>query len=66
MQNPGLWNPEYSCRNPVSHKQLESAIQIELKKNWNPVIEIRNAWRGIQNPRLSWIPRRDERAKLNI
>ena len=55
-QNPGLWNPEYSCRNPESHKQLEFAIQIQLKKNWNPVIEIRNPWRGIQNPRLSWIP----------
>ena len=25
-------------------------------KDWNPVPGIRNPWRAIQNPRLSWIP----------
>ena len=25
-------------------------------KGWNPVPGIRNSWRGIQNPSLSWIP----------
>ena len=54
--NPGPWNPEYSCRNPESQWQLESRIQVPLKKIWNPVTGIRNTWRGIQNPRLSWIP----------
>ena len=25
-------------------------------KDWNPVPGIRNPWRGIQNPKPSWIP----------
>ena len=44
--NPGLWNPEYSSRNPESHQRLKSGIQIPLTKNLES---------GIQNPRLSWI-----------
>ena len=28
IQNPGLWNPEYSSRNPESHWRLESRIQV--------------------------------------
>ena len=40
IQNPGLWNPEYSWRNPESHWRLESRIQVPLTKNlesstWN-------------------------------
>ena len=42
IQYPGSWNPEYSCRNPESHLQLESGIQVLLKKILNPVIRIRN------------------------
>ena len=54
--NPGPWNPKNSCRNPESQKQLESGIQVSLKKIWNPVIRIRSPRRGIHNRRLSWIP----------
>ena len=32
MWNPGLWNPEYSSRNPESHWRLEFRIQIPLTK----------------------------------
>ena len=32
IRNPGLWIPEYSSRNPKSHKQLESRIQVSLTK----------------------------------
>ena len=28
----GLWNPEYSSRNPESHKRLEFRIQVPLTK----------------------------------
>ena len=31
--NPGLWNPEYSLRNPVSHFRLESGVPVQLTKN---------------------------------
>ena len=30
IRNPGLWNPEYSLRNPESHWRLESRIQVPL------------------------------------
>ena len=56
IRNPGLWNLEYSSRNPESHERLESRIQGPLKKNENLVPSFRNPQRGIQNPRLSWIP----------
>ena len=51
IRTPGFWNPE-------SHYQLESGIQkpSSTDKYWNPVIVIRNPQRGVQNPRLSWIP----------
>ena len=42
VRNPGLWNPEFSSRNP------ESRIQA-------PLTRIQNRQRGIWNPRLSWI-----------
>ena len=45
--NPGPWNPE--C-----HWQLESGIQVSLKKIWNLVTGILNPRRGIQTPRMSW------------
>ena len=32
IQNPELWNTEYSSRNPESYKGLESRIQVPLKK----------------------------------
>ena len=51
IRTPGFWNLE-------SHYQLESGIQnpSSTDKYWNPVIVIRNPQRGVQNPRLSWIP----------
>ena len=41
IRNPGLWNPEYSSRNPESLLRLESGIQIPLTNRpesniWNP------------------------------
>ena len=39
--NPGPWNSKYRCRNPEFHSQLESRIQVPLKKIWIPVIRIR-------------------------
>ena len=35
MRNPGLWNPEYSSRNPESQKQLESWIQAGFRNLGN-------------------------------
>ena len=32
IRNPGLWNPEYSSRNPEAHWRLEFRIQIPLTK----------------------------------
>ena len=52
--NPGLWDPAYSSRNPANVWNPES--KFHLQGIWNPVPGIRNPWRGIQNPRLSWIP----------
>ena len=53
-----IWNPEYSSRNPESGIILTIGIQnpSSTDKDWNPVPGIRNPRRGIQNPRLSWIP----------
>ena len=50
------WNPQYHSRNPESHKRLPSGIQFPLHEDRNPVPGIQNLRRGIQNPRLSWIP----------
>ena len=51
IRNAELWNLE-------SHWWLESGIQYLLisQSARNPLPGIRNQWRGIQNPRLSWIP----------
>ena len=43
----GFLNREYSSRNPES--------QFDRQRIHNPVSGIRNPWRGIQNPRPSWI-----------
>ena len=51
--DPGIRNTAVGFRNP--NKQLESGIQVPLKKIWNPVTGILNPRRGIQNPRISWI-----------
>ena len=73
--NPGnvcLWNPE--SRALESAKQLkESGILLTIGiqnpsftyRDWNPVPRIRNPWRGIQNPRLSWIPLHGVNPELN-
>ena len=63
-----LWNPEsgrivlvesgllgFGIRIPTINWNPESRIQV-LLTYWNPVIVIRNPQRGVQNPRLSWIP----------
>ena len=57
IQNPGLWNPKYSLRNPESHKRLESVIEVPLTRMHYLESES-TAWN--QHPRLSWIPLRGE------
>ena len=49
---PGIQTTAVGFRNP--NKQLESGIQVPIKKIWNPVIRVRIPRRGIQNSRLSW------------
>ena len=46
IRNPGLWNTEYSSRNPQSHLRLESEIQDPLTINSYPVPRTRNPRRG--------------------
>ena len=55
IRNHGLWNSEYSLRNPESHKKCGIWDAISSDIDWNPVSGIRNSGRGIQNPRLSWL-----------
>ena len=55
IRNRGLWNSEYSLRNPESLKRCEIRNTISSDIDWNPVSGIRNSRRGIQNPRLSWL-----------
>ena len=52
IRNPGLWNPEYSSRNPDPTNDCypESKLQ---DIDSNPVPGIRNPRRGIQNSRPS-------------
>ena len=57
FRNPRLWNPEYRSQriwNPTNDWNPESKFHSD-QKDWNPVPGIRNPWRGIRNPRLSWI-----------
>ena len=49
IRDPGIWNVTDNW-NP------ESGIQVSLKKIWNLVNGILKPQRGIQTPRLSWIP----------
>ena len=55
IRNHGLWNSEYSLRNPESHKKCGIRDAISSDIDWNLVSGIRNSRRGIQNPRLSWL-----------
>ena len=55
IRNHGLWNSEYSLRNPESHKKCGIRDAISSDIVWNLVSGIRNSRRGIQNPRLSWL-----------
>ena len=71
--NPGSWNSEYRCRNPESHSQLESRIQVPLKKIWISVIRIRFHGVGsrIQDFLVTWGDlctnnKRGEWLKLNV
>ena len=59
IRNPMIWNPEYSLRNPETHKRLESRMQVPLTKIWNPVPVIKN-------PRLSWIHVKHGELLINI
>jgi len=53
----GSWALEsMQLKESGSYKRLESRIQVPLSKNPDPVPGIWNPQRGIQNPRLSWIP----------
>ena len=54
IENPGLWDPEYSSRNPANDWNPESKFHLQRLRN--QLFGIQNPWRGIQNPRLSWIP----------
>jgi len=38
IQNPGLWNPEYSIRNPESHLTIGIQNPSSTDNNWNPVL----------------------------
>ena len=49
----GIRNTAQGIRNPTKDW---NPIQGSPRKDWNQVPGIRNPWRGIQNPRLSWIP----------
>ena len=64
-----LWNPEsgkillvesgllgFGIRNPTINWNPDIQNPSSTDKYWNPVIVIRNPQRGVQNPRLSWIP----------
>ena len=51
----------FGIRN-TAHKESRTPLAIGIQnpsspqKDWNPAPGIRNPWRGIRNPRLSWIP----------
>ena len=49
---------ESGIRDTALRIQLTIGIQnpSSIDKDWNPVTGIRNPQRGIQNPRLSWVP----------
>ena len=55
IRNLGLWNPEYSLRNPENPLKLAIQNRSSTNKDWNKVSGIRNSWREIQNSRLFWL-----------
>ena len=42
IRNRGLWNPEFSSRNPLSCQRLESGSKFHWRGIQNPVSSIRN------------------------
>ena len=58
MKNLESWVLESGIQLKESGIPLTIGIQnpSSTDKYWNPVPGIRNPWRGIQNPGLSWIP----------
>ena len=55
IRNLGLWNPEYSLRNPKIPLKLAIQNAISTNKDRNKVSGIRNSTREIQDPRLFWL-----------
>ena len=55
IRNPGLWNPEN-----ISRSSNPTTIGIRNPSStdnaWNPMPGIQNPRRGIESPRLAWIP----------
>ena len=58
-----MWNPEsWALESVIQLKESGILFAIGIQnpsstdKDWNPVPRIRNPWRGIQTPRLPWIP----------
>ena len=58
VRNPESWVLESRIQLKESGIPLRIGIQspTSTDKDWNPVHGIRNPLRGVQNPRLSWIP----------
>ena len=58
VRNPESWVLESRIQFKESEIPLTIGIQspTSTDKDWNPVHGIRNPLRGVQNPRLSWIP----------
>ena len=64
--NPGkfcLWNREFwALESGIQLKEFRIPLRIGIQnpsstdEDWNQLSGIRNPRRGIQNPRLSWIP----------
>ena len=57
-----MWNPEsWALESGVQLKESGILLVIGIEnpsstdRDWNRVPGIRNPWRGIRNPRLSWI-----------
>ena len=60
-----LWNLEswvFECGIHLKLWRIRNPLTIGIQnpsatdKGWNPVPGLRNSWRGIQNPSVSWIP----------
>ena len=66
IQNPGLWNPEYTRR--IRNLTLKTGIRnpSSTDKDWNPVPAIWNPQRRIQYPRLCWILLHGARSGIQV